>query len=219
MFITGVKTALLEALAAGFGAINSSYYPSDTSVDLTPFSTTIEYPLEEVQWPAIFVQFRPSKSQWTGLNPDVYVTISGAQALTSSREIYFEGTVDLQIMAMHSEERDRLLDSVHNLILMDPPSPASVAFRESISNNDLIAMTFLDSRTISAGDTVSLGTPYSPEELTYEGTIRVQCVGQAYETKFNTIVSGLQSIVVSGFVSINGYVEPQLEFVTHTPRI
>ena len=212
MFITGVKTAMVEATVAGFNAINTTYnpnltgqfnYPNDTSIDLTPNSVTIEYPLEEVQWPAIYIQFRPTKSQWTGLNPDTYSTISGTKDVVADRMIYFEGVLDFQILAMHSEERDRLWDSLYNLIFMNYNSPASTAFYNSINANDLIGLTILESTVTSLGDTVNPGTPYSPEELTYESTLRVQCVGQAYESKFATTISGISAITVSGTLVIN----------------
>jgi len=227
MFITGVKTAIVEALVSGYNAINTTYnpnitgqfnYPSDTSIDLTPNSVTIEYPLEEIQWPAIFVQFRPSKSQWTGLNPDTYTLISGTNNYTSDRQIYFEGVLDFQILAMHSEERDRLWDSLINLILMGYGSPASQAFYGSLNQNDLIAMTLLSSTVQNLGDTVSPGTPYSPEELTYETTIRVQCIGESLENKYDTTVSGVSAITVSGSLTLvsgsNNPYNPNISSIT-----
>jgi len=207
MFITAVKTAIVEALVAGYNSINTVSnpnltgqfnYPSDNTIELTPNSVTIEYPMEQFQWPAIFVQFRPSKSQWTGMNPDVFIPVSGTNTYTQAREIYFEGVIDFQILAMHSEERDRLWDSLYNLILMNPTSTASSAFYSNIANNNLIALTLLPSTVQSLGDTVNPGTPYSPEELTYESTLRVQCIGEAYETKYNTTVSGITAVNVSG---------------------
>jgi len=107
---------------------------------------------------------------------------------------------------MHSEERDRLWDSLYNLILMDYVSPASTSFYNSINANDLLGITLLQSTVTNLGDTVNPGTPYSPEEMTYETTLRVQCVGQAYETKFNDIVPGISAITASGILVINGSV-------------
>lgn len=211
MFTTAVKTAIVEALVSGFNSINTTYnpnltgqfnYPADSTIDLTPNSVTIEYPLEEVQWPAIFVQFRTSKSQWTGMDPDIYITVSGLPTSTSTREIYFEGVLDFQILALHSEERDRLRDSIFNLILMGGGSPASTAFYSSLNANDLVAMTILASTVTSVGDTVNMGTPYSPEELTYESTLRVNCVGEAYVAKYNEIVPNFSQVTTSGFISL-----------------
>jgi hypothetical protein len=212
MYTTAVKTAIVEALTAGFTALNTGS-PSDTSLDLTPNSITIEYPLEPVQWPAIFVQFRPTKTQWSGINPDAYsaystgITISGTtfSGMAGMRAGYFEGNIDLQIMAMHSEERDRLFDSVVNLILMDRISPASMAFTQSIANNNLIGMTLRLDTITPLGDSVSVGTPFSPEELTYEASIRIACIGDFYESKYQIIYPQIQSIPVSGSVSMQLY--------------
>ena len=214
MFITAVKTAVVEALNAGFSTLASS--PTDTSLDLTPNSITIEYPLEMVEWPAVFVQFRPSKVQWSGLFPDTYtaasggITISGHNypAFVADRAGYFEGSIDLQIMAMHSEERDRLYDSITNLILMDKMSPASTAFVQSIYNNNLIGMTLLLDTFTPLGDSVSPGTPWSPEELTYEASIRISCIGDFYATKYDTITPAITNITVSGQEVVVPYTTP-----------
>ena len=205
MFVTAVKTAIVEALTAGFNVLNAGT-PSNTSLDLTPNSITIEYPLEPVQWPAIFVQFRPNKIQWSGINPNNYstfasgITISGVtySGTLTSRTGYFEGNIDLQIMAMHSEERDRLFDSVTNMILMDTVSPASVAFTQSIANNNLVGMTLRLDTIAPLGDSVSAGTPFSPEELTYEASIRVGCVGDFYENKYQIIYPQVTKITATG---------------------
>jgi len=204
MFTTAVKTAIVEALDAGFSALSS--YPSNNSLDLTPNSITIEYPLELVEWPAIFVQFRPSKIQWSGLNADLYTAASGGITISgqnypgtvSSRNGYFEGSIDLQIMAMHSEERDRLYDSVTSLILMGAGSPASSAFRTSIVNNDLIGMTLLMDTFTPLGDSVSAGTPWSPEELTYEASVRINCIGDFYENKYDYLLPQVTKVIASG---------------------
>jgi hypothetical protein len=211
MFTTAVKTTIIEALNAGFSTLASA--PSDTSLDLTPNSVTIEYPLAMVQWPAIFVQFRPNKVQWMGLNPDTYtvapsgITISGQNypALLADRMGYFEGSIDLQIMAMHSEERDRLYDSVVNLILMNQMSPASTAFVQSISNNNLVNITLLLDTFTPLGDSVSVGTPWSPEELTYEASIRISCIGDYYATKYDNLYPAITAVTASGTQVVTPY--------------
>ena len=206
MFITAVKTCVVEALNAGFNALATA--PINTSLDLVPNSITIEYPLEPVEWPAMFVQFRPNKVQWSGLQPDIFqtyasgITISGVTypAHNVTRTCYFEGSIDLQIMAMHSEERDRLWDSATNLILMGDGSPASSAFYASIHNNDLVGMTLLPDTYTVLGDSISSGTPWSPEEITYEASLRINCIGDFYGTKYDYQVPDITRIVPSGTV-------------------
>lgn len=206
MFTTAVKVAIVEALNDAFDALGPR--ADSTTKDLTPNSVTIEYPLEEVQWPALYVQFRPSVVRWSGLFPDEYsvasgVTISGSQAISINRTGYFEGNIDLQILAMHSEERDRLWDGLYNLVLMNPASPASQAFYSSLANNDLIGITILPSIVTNMGDAVAAGTPFSPEELTYEASIRLQCVGDFYETKYDYNLASVTEVVTSGTQVIN----------------
>ena len=209
MLITGVKIAIVEALVAGFNAINPPPagrqvgIPSSSTLDLTPNSVTIEYPKEIAHWPAVFVQFRPSKTQWSGLYPDTYTLpsgqyISGHQAAQMDRTGYFEGSIDLQILALTSEERDQLWDTLYNLILMNPGNPGSYAFYQSLANNNLIGITILRGTVQTLGDTVSPGTPWSPEELSYESSVRIQCVGDFYESKFDTLIPTLQTVVLSG---------------------
>jgi hypothetical protein len=213
MFITGVKIAIVEALVAGFTALNPAQgnnqlgLPSSQTLDLTPNSVTIEYPKEQALWPAIFVQFRPSKTQWSGLYPDTYTLpsgqyIDGAQAALMSRTGYFEGAIDLQILALTSEERDQLWDSLYNLVLMNPGNPASYAFYQSLSNNNLIGMTILQGTVQSLGDTVAPGTPWSPEEFSYESSVRLQCVGDFYEAKFSNYIPTLSTVALSGSVTV-----------------
>jgi hypothetical protein len=215
MFTTAVKTTVVEALVAGFSALNPGYnpnltnqfnYPINNGLDLTPNSITIEYPLEQVQWPCIMVQFRPNKVQWSGLNPDTYytstsgITISGVtySGMNVSRSGYFEGNIDLQIMATHSEERDRLYDSVTNLILMGQGSPANTAFTQNINNNTLVGITMMLASLTNLGDSVTAGTPWSPEELTYEASIRIPCIGDFYESKYDYPVPIITKVTYSG---------------------
>ena len=201
MFVTGVKVAIVEALNAAFDALGNR--ADSTTKDLTPKSVTIEYPMEEVQWPAVFVQFRPTKVQWSGLFPDEFTPIANTVSGTVSRAGYFEGNIDLQILALRSEERDRLWDGLYNLVLMNPGSPGSAAFYQSLVSNDLIGITLLPSIVGNLGDTVAMGTPFSPEELTYEASIRIPCVGDFYEGKYDYNVPTLTAVTVSGQVVIN----------------
>ena len=103
MIITAAKIATVEAITAAFSALGPT--SSNTTKDLVPRSVTIEYPVEEIAWPAVYVQFRPTLTQYTGLNPDSFVAIKNEQGQTTSweqvRQGYFEGAFDLQILHLH----------------------------------------------------------------------------------------------------------------------
>ena len=85
---------------------------------------------------------------------------------------------------------------------MNPGNPGSNAFYNSINANDLVGMTLLQGTVTSLGDTVSPTTPFSPEELTYEATLRIQCVGDFYENKFAFGLPRLNTVTLSGSLFI-----------------
>ena len=174
--------------------------PSNTTNELTPTKFNIEYPLVEASWPSIYVHFTPITTQWTGLDPDFYYVVSGTD-IVCDRQIYFEGYIDFQILALASEERDRLADSVDNLILYDVASPGSTAFYNTIYADPIVGIQILGSKTRPIGDTIVPGTPFSAEILSYEATIRAQCVGQAYEPKYDYNPPILSSVVISGMAT------------------
>ncbi len=213
MYRTAVKTTLITALAAYINTTNpgsafpQGNIPNNTTEELTPTKFNIEYPLVEASWPSIYVHFTPITTQWTGLDPNFYYIVSGTN-IVCDRQIYFEGYIDFQILAMASEERDRLADSIDNLILFDEFSTGSTAFYNSIYADPLVGMTILSSKTRPIGDTIVPGTPFSAEALSYEATIRAQCVGQAYEPKYDYNPTILHSIVVSGMTTygVNSFV-------------
>lgn len=206
MYRTAVKTTLITALTDYINVMNpgsafpQGNIPNDLTNELTPTKFNIEYPLVEASWPSIYVHFTPLTTQWTGLDPDFFYIVSGTN-IVCDRQIYFEGYIDFQVLAMASEERDRLADSIDNLILFDVQSPASTAFYNSIYADPIVGMTILGSKTRPIGDTIVPGTPFSAEILSYEATIRAQCVGQAYEPKYDYNPPILHSIVVSGMTT------------------
>jgi hypothetical protein len=197
MFITAAKIATVEAITSAFNAIGPA--SSNVTVDLVPRSVTIEYPVEEIEWPAVYVQFRPTITQWTGLSPDLYAPMQSNGVTTSYDQVrhgYFEGVFDLQILAMASEERDKIWETLINFFLMNGIAPSSTAFYASIAANDLIGMTFAQGSILQVGDTVSPGTPWSPEELTYETTLRIKCIGEFYENKYTQTLLPVSAINV-----------------------
>jgi hypothetical protein len=206
MYRTAVKTTVLTALAEYINVMNpgsafpQGNIPSDTTNELTPTKFNIEYPLVEASWPSVYVHFTPITTQWTGLDPDFFFVVSGTN-IVCDRQIYFEGYIDFQVLALASEERDRLADSIDNLILFDVQSAASTAFYNTIYEDPIVGITILGSKTRPIGDTIVPGTPFSAEILSYEATIRAQCVGQAYEPKYDYNPTILHSVVVSGMTS------------------
>jgi hypothetical protein len=81
---------------------------------------------------------------------------------------------------------------------MGQGNPASAAFYNSIYNNSLVGMTLLPSTFTPLGDSISAGTPWSPEELTYEASIRISCIGDFYETKYDYLLPNVSNVTFTG---------------------
>lgn len=209
---------MVESLTAGLAALDPD--SQQEGMELVPRSVTINYPEKEENWPAVLVQFRiTSPVQWAGLFPDQYTAISPVPSsvsdpfYTGQRNVYFEGAWDLTVLALASEERDRLWDTIFDLILMNPLSPASAAFYNTLTYGDLIAMTVNPAMVQPMGDVINQGVPWDPDEFTYEATVRILCVGTYQEGA--TIVNGveeggpfIEKFFQLSAVGVEPYIEP-----------
>jgi hypothetical protein len=173
MFLSGVKAAIIEGLDAVYGA----GYQGDISVK----SIGIDYPMKEKEWPAIFVQFRPSKIEWTGINPKNFEESSDPDWDWENVQFCnFEGDIDLQILALTSQERDRIWDAVVQMVLMGRGRADTALFYTVIEGHDLISMTLQQTTLSATGDVVAPGTPWGPDSMAYEASLRLHCTGQFY---------------------------------------
>jgi len=160
----------------------------------------IEYPEDAIDWPGLFVQFRPSSVSWTGINPDGFTLNDSSTEYTKFRRGSFEGYFDLSILALSSQERDRLWDSLVELFLFGRDSPATAPFFDTVNSHDLVALTILETAVEPLGDQSSLGTPWDPNILTYEASLRVNVVGQFWADVYNQKLLPLSAITVRPYV-------------------
>src|SRR6266568_3120701 len=111
------KVALNTIVTEGFRALYADPYFSNSKLHIVP-SVSIEYPEQSFNWPALFLQFRPTTVQLTGINPDQYQSIFTAPDgpdWENVRQGYFEGAIDISILSLTSGERDNIWDSLTQL--------------------------------------------------------------------------------------------------------
>jgi len=203
MFLTAVKTAMVEALEMAFDA-------DITQVGEKPIPRriTIEYAEAEQDWPFILVQVRPTTIKWTGIVPDEYIKAEPVDEVNPWRSIrqgYFEASVMLQIMALTSGERDQIWDSVVKLLMMGRKRESSKDFFKSIEEQDLIGITVQEGTVLPIGDTVSQGTPWNPETIAYEASVQFEIVGRFYADEYDETLITLEA------AAIYPYIEPPVE--------
>lgn len=189
MFLVALKTAMVEALRATFDA--------DFPDRPKPRKVSIEYAEDREDWPFILVQVHVNTVTWTGLHPDIETLNTAGDAVTLVREGMFDGTCDLSIYALTSEERDRIWDHLVQLFLMGRTRTPTNDFFSTIENHDLIALTIQEGEIRPVGDSIGMGTPWDPETLTYEATIQIAFTGQFFADETNRTLVPLSAVSVS----------------------
>lgn len=209
MFITAAKTAIVEALRAVWyisesdNELNAELKASDRPY---PRRVTIEYPEEPEDWPFILVQFRPTLITWTGITPDEIVNATEDEDeephFKRIRQGRFEASCMLQIIALTSEERDRMWDNVVNLLLLGRTRNPTDNFYSIIDTHDLVGMTIMEGSIRPVGDSISMGTPWDPEILTYEAAIEFDIVGVFYADDYNTDLVTLTDAMIYDYIPV-----------------
>lgn len=231
MFLVAVKAAIVESLRSVWyidgndGQEAHTYNTQLTVNDLPlPRRITVEYPEESQDWPFILVQVRPSVIEWTGISPDEIVdaanpnpeidysidtdpAVPEAPEYKSIRQGRFEATCMLQVMALTSEERDRIWDNLVKLIMMGRKRTATNNFYTTLAHHDLVGLTVMEGSIDAVGDTISMGTPWDPELLSYEASVQFNMVGTFYADEYNEDLVPLREARAHEYVSFDGNFE------------
>lgn len=206
MFITATKVAVVDALRSVWftgNQDNNTDNPQLASTDEPyPRRITIEYPEEAHDWPVILVQIRPTTIQWTGIMPDEIVNPGTEDAPTYKliRQGRFEATCMLQIMATESLTRDRIWDNLVSLLLMGRKRSATNNFYTVLEQNELVGLTVMEGSLRNIGDTISMGTPWNPEVLTYEASVEFDMVGTFYADEYNESLVPLKVALIYDYI-------------------
>lgn len=207
MFITAAKTAIVEALrAVWFVDETSNELNADLRASDKPYPrrVTIEYPEEPEDWPFILVQLRPKLISWTGITPDEIINTGTEETpiYKRIRQGRFEASCMLQIIALSSGERDRIWDNVVNLLLLGRTRNPTNNFYSVIDTHDLIGMTVMEGSVVPVGDSISMGTPWDPEVITYEAAIEFDIVGIFYTNEYNSELITLTEARIYDYVEL-----------------
>lgn len=101
-------------------ALRDAMLGMDLRLDGKKLYIDLEYPMEEAQYPGIWVQFSPTQLMRAGLGHELPLKESGNWCLI--QEWQFTGRITLSLAAIKSLDRDRLADLViANLAFARPP--------------------------------------------------------------------------------------------------
>lgn len=181
--IQSVKSAVVLSMRDALS--RTSLFDKDQAVYIN-----LEYPLEEIHYPGIWVQFSITKLNRSGVGHEITVQDPETHQWSFIQEWTFMGRVTLTICALKSIDRDRLADSlISNLAFARPPeilltkSQADTKQYRSLitalDENPYVAMTLQLDTIIPGGQSISQGTPWGDDSrLIYEDNYSFDMIGQ-----------------------------------------
>lgn len=180
--IQSVKTAIVLSVRDALSGISS--FDKGQKVEIS-----LEYPLEEVKYPSIFVQFSVTKLNRSGIGHEIQVQDPDTQAWSFVQEWTFTGRTTLTALALKNIDRDRLSDALvamlafarpPELLLTNPQADAKQhrSLITALDENPYVAMTLQLDTLIPGGQQATPGTPWSDDILTYQDSWSFDMVGQ-----------------------------------------
>lgn len=192
MYLTVLKTALVEALAATF----DGGYPEP---DFRSIKIGIEYPVDQADYPGIWVNYDDTQELTiAGIGHVEYIEVGDIeQPVTRWR---FGGTLTMTVTALSSLERDRLFDELVKTIGFARFSESRSEFRGRIEQNDLVAMNANFDLMRPSGDNAAPGTPWGTDEFIYEKSVSIDLIGEFVSEPDSMTLVPLGQIRVRGYV-------------------
>lgn len=191
MYIVETKSVLTQAMVQTF---NSSY----PQADFANLFVSIEYPMEQVNYPGIWVGFEPLGTiDRGGINNSMGYALldSGGNPLNISRW-RAQGYATFTLGALTSLQRDRLFDEVLRVLAFNQES-ASKSFRSLVEQNPILAMN-MNFDTISIrGMTENPGTPWGTNEIIYEATLALETVIEFFSPNQNASLYPLSKVLIT----------------------
>jgi hypothetical protein len=171
MYMVELTTVLTQALKATF----NSNYPSGQFQDL---HISPEFPILRENFPAIWVDFEPTADIHTGGISQLLWT-PPVDGITHMYQIWqFLGYATFTIMSLSSLERDKLFDEVVKIIAFSQLNPQYFIFRQTIESNPWIATNISFDTVGQRGRQANSGTPWGTDDILYEITASVGCLGE-----------------------------------------
>jgi hypothetical protein len=197
MFVLPLKTLLTRSWREVF----SVHHPTDDFKDL---HVSIEFPIEEAAYPGIWVDFEPTAQLETaGIDHQEHVYDEDAEAWRVVQRWRFAGWATFTCTALSSGVRDRLFDEMVKVIAFGNQDPERSKFRDAIENNDLIGTDFDWDQIRISGFTATPGTPWGTNDVVYEATLNMECVGEFVS------MPGLDTLVPLSGVEVVAYTEEE----------
>lgn len=188
-YLRTIKTTAVQAIQESF----TSRYPAPDAGGGTaeqPF-VSIEYPIEEAQYPAVWVDFETSELRTVG----IAYTQSDAQGNAYARW-RFTGHAVFTIVAMTSNECDMIYDQMISVTAFAAQSSFPSTFRRVTEDAPLVASIWSFDTVEPRANAAAPGTPWGTMEVIYERGFAVQVIGEFVTDPYSQALVDLAGIQV-----------------------
>lgn len=195
-YLRTIKTTAVNAIQQSFTA----RYPEPDAAGGTsrqPF-VSIEYPVEEAQYPAVWVDYEGSELRTVG----IAYTQSDAQGNAYARW-RFAGHVVFTIVAMTSNERDMIYDQLVSMTAFAAQSEFPSVFRQTVEQAPLVASVWSFDTVEDRPGAAAPGTPWGTMEVLYERGFALQVIGEFVTDPYSQALVPLEGIEV--VMTIEGF--------------
>lgn len=194
MYLTPLKTAIVEALT---GTFNSTY----PEADFRGVNVGIEYPVKQSNYPGLWINYEDTDAlHVAGIGHKEYTVDSTTHNFIEVTRWRFTGTITITVVALSSLEKDRLYDEVVRTFAFGRENQAISQFRNSIEQNDLIAMNVNFDELTPSGDGAAQGTPWQTDEYIYEKSLSMDVIGEFVGDPGSQQLIPLSNVIVREYV-------------------
>jgi len=188
-YLRTIKTTAVNAVQQSF----TSRYPEPDSAGGTseqPF-VSIEYPVEEAQYPAVWVDFETSELRTVG----IAYTQTDPQNNAYARW-RFTGHAVFTIVAMTSNECDMIFDQMVSMTAFAAQSEFPSVFRQTVEAAPLVASVWSFDTVEARANAAAPGTPWGTMEVIYERGFALQVIGEFVTDPYSQALVELSAIDV-----------------------
>ena len=172
MFMVPLLTLLVESLRRTFDAD----YPDERFRGLW---VSLEYPIARANYPGIWVDFQPTTDvQAAGIGHLEYTAPTTDGTVRAFTRWRYAGMVQLTCVTLTSLERATLVDEVVKTVAFGLEDPGRAEFTRHLDANDLVACTLQRDKLDLTTKGEAQGTPWGTDEILYEQTVTIDCMGE-----------------------------------------
>jgi hypothetical protein len=187
-FMRTIKTTAVQAIQKSF---EISYPAPDAEGGTKPPFVSIEYPVIEAQYPAVWVDYEGAELRTVGI---AYTETDASGAAYARWR--FAGHVAFTIVALSSNERDLVYDQLLGLTSFAAQSQFPSVFRQVVEAAPLVAAVWSFDSVEDRPPSAAPGTPWGTLEVIYERGFALQVIGEFVSDPFNPSLVNLAEIQV-----------------------